>query len=149
MSFYESHRIRPQCSNPHCKSPLSNVFLLTVRPVVAQCVERLQHFNRAAVQNFNVAVSFPSGPCGSLGCHSLLLLLVVPRIISMMMLSRMLIICCLYPAFFLKSVDCAQHLYNLMCENAFVAPHILCNTTKNLLYLQKCPMIWIRDLQTR
>ena len=129
------------------------------RPVVAQCVERLQHFNRAAVQNFNVAVSFPSGPCGSLGCHSvaspprgrpsLLSLLVVPRIISMMMLSRMLIICCLYPPFFLKSVDCAQHFYNLMCENAFVAPHILCNTTKNLLYLQKCPMLWIRDLQTR
>ena len=24
-----------------------------------------------------------------------------------------------------------------MCENAFAAPHILCNKTKNLLYLQK------------
>ena len=36
-----------------------------------------------------------------------------------------------------------------MCENAFAAPHILCNKTKNLLYLQKRRMLWIRDLQTR
>ena len=62
---------------------------------------------------------------------------------------KMLIIYCSYPAFFLKSVVWAQHFYNLMCENAFAAPHILCNKTKNLLYLQKRLLLWIRDLQTR
>ena len=61
---------RHQCRSRQCKSPPTNVFLLECRPVVAQCVERLQHFNSAAVQNFNVADSFPSGACGSLGCHS-------------------------------------------------------------------------------
>ena len=29
---------------------------------------------------------------------------------------KMLIIYCSYPAFFLKSLVCAQHFYNLMCE---------------------------------
>ena len=61
---------RPQCSSRQCKSPPTTVFLLKCRPVVANCVERHQHFNSAAVQNFNAAVSFPSGACGSLGCHS-------------------------------------------------------------------------------
>ena len=84
--------------------------------------------------------------CRSLQCKSPL---VVQSIISMMMMSRMLIRCCSYPAFFLKSVVWAQHFYNLMCENAFAALHILCNKRKNLLYLQKCRMLWIRDLQTR
>ena len=70
--------------------------------VVARCVERPQHFNRAEVQNFNVVVPFPSGACGSLGCHSVaspprgrpwrLSPLVVRRIISMivMMILRVL-----------------------------------------------------------
>ena len=61
---------RPQCSSRQCKSPPVTVFLLKCRPVVAQCKSRLQHFNSAAVQTFNVAVPFPSGACGSLGCHS-------------------------------------------------------------------------------
>ena len=60
------HGRRPQCSSPECKSPPTNVFLLTCMPVVTQCIERLQHFNSASVQNFNVAVPFPSGACGSL-----------------------------------------------------------------------------------
>jgi len=34
-------------------SPPATVFLLMCRLVVAQCVERLQHFNSAAVLNFN------------------------------------------------------------------------------------------------
>ena len=61
---------RPQYSSPRYKSPPVIVFLLKCRPVVAQCVERLQHFNSAAVHNFNAAVSFPSGACGSRRCHS-------------------------------------------------------------------------------
>ena len=64
---------RPQCSSRQCKSPPTNVFLLECRSVVAQCVERLQHFNSAAVQNINAADPFPSGACGSLGCHSVAL----------------------------------------------------------------------------
>lgn len=64
------HGRRPQCSSPQCMSPPATVFLLMRRLVVAQCVERLQHFNSAAVLNFNAAVPFPSGACGSLGCHS-------------------------------------------------------------------------------
>ena len=87
---------RPQCSSPQCKSPPSNVILLTCRPVVAQCIERLQHFNRTTVQNFNVASPFPPRACGSLGCHSVaspprgrpwrLSPLVVQRIISISVL---------------------------------------------------------------
>lgn len=61
---------RPQYSSPRYKSPPVIVFLLKCRPVVAQCVERLQHFNSAAAHNFNAAVSFPSGACGSRRCHS-------------------------------------------------------------------------------
>ena len=87
---------RHQCSSRQCKSPPTNIFLLECRSVVGQLVERLQHFNPAAVQNFNAAVSFPSGAYGSLGYHSVaspprgrpwrLSPLVVLRIISMMML---------------------------------------------------------------
>ena len=40
------HGRRHQCSSRQCKSPPSNVFLLECRSVVAQCVERLQHFKR-------------------------------------------------------------------------------------------------------
>ena len=49
------HGRRPQCSSPQCMSPPATVFLLMCRLVVAQCVERLQHFNSAAVLNFNAA----------------------------------------------------------------------------------------------
>ena len=60
------HGRRHQCRSPKCKSPSSNVYGALCMPVVAQCVERLQHFNRAAVQNFNVAGFFLPGACGSL-----------------------------------------------------------------------------------
>ena len=94
---------RPQCSSRQCKSPPTNVFLLECRPVVAQLVERLQHFKRTAVQSFNAADSFPSGACGSLGCHSVaspprgrpwrLSPLVVQWIISMMLMLLMRLSC--------------------------------------------------------
>ena len=58
---------RPQCSSRQCKSPPVIVFLLKCRSVVAQCHELPHHFNSAVVRNFNAAVSFPSGACGSLG----------------------------------------------------------------------------------
>ena len=60
------HGRRHQCRSRQCKSPPATLILLACRPVVAQCVERLQHFNRAAVQNFNVAGFFPPGGRASL-----------------------------------------------------------------------------------
>ena len=52
------------------RSPPSNVCTAYCRPVVGQCVERPQHFNRPAVQNYNVDVPFSSGACSSIGCLS-------------------------------------------------------------------------------
>ena len=105
---------RHQCRSRQCKSLPTNVFLLEYRPVVAQCVERLQHFKRTAVRNFNVADSFPSGACGSLGCHSVaspprcrpwrLSPLVVQMIISMIVL---VILCVLS----LNADDCFCTIY--------------------------------------
>ena len=42
---------RPQYSSPRYKSPPFIVFLLKCRPVVAQCIERLKHFN-SGVKSF-------------------------------------------------------------------------------------------------
>ena len=54
----------------------------------------------------------------------------------MLIMLIMLIMCCSYPAFFLKGVVWAQRLYNLMCENAFVVPQILCNKEKSFIFAE-------------